>query len=69
MEIRDTTRMMHAIHLIHLVIHTYTHMSVQISSFEVALELEGAAAEGTLASAGPVSAVFIRAPAILEVRN
>ena len=44
-------------------------MSVQISSFEVALELEGAAAEGTLASAGPASAVFIRAPAILEVRN
>lgn len=31
------------------------------------LQLEGAAAEGSLGAAGPVSAVFIRAPAILEV--
>ena len=44
--------------------HTYF---VQISSFEVVLQLEGAAAEGSLGAAGPVSAVFIRAPAILEV--
>lgn len=42
-------------------------MRPQISSFEVVLDLEGAAAEGSLGAAGPVSAVFIRAPAILEV--
>ncbi|EKU21834.1 glutamine amidotransferase [Nannochloropsis gaditana CCMP526] len=38
----------------------------QVSSFEVLLQLEGAAAAGSLGSRGPVSAVFIRAPAILE---
>ncbi len=45
---------------------TSTH---QISSFEVALQLEGAAKEGLEkgGAGGPVTAVFIRAPAILEV--
>lgn len=42
---------------------------MEISSFEVVLQLEGAAAEGSLGAAGPVSAVFIRAPAILEVNH
>lgn len=56
-----------------------SHLHLQIDSFEVALQLEGAAKDGlggaaadTAAGAGagggkPVTAVFIRAPAILEV--
>jgi len=48
---------------------TLPNNHTKVSSFEVLLQLEGAAAAGSLGSRGPVSAVFIRAPAILEVRR
>ena len=68
----------------HIIIQcTLSRLHLQIDSFEVALQLEGAAkeglggaaagtaagarAEGGAAGGKPVTAVFIRAPAILEV--